>query len=115
MLCSKGCKKFKGGIGYSAAKAIGEKLEGKIQKPIRSVCIGGAKFPLGRYLTKVVNESAGISDEQMWEDFSEYQEDLFDMFMANGENFDTNLRDSVEGKVRRKEKLNHLFGRKETL
>lgn len=70
-----------GGIGYGAVKVIAEKLKKnpylKLNGVLKQFNIGKRGLPLGRYLTKKLNEELGADEAVINRDLWDYQEDLF--------------------------------------
>ncbi len=115
MRASKGSKYQNGGLGYEAIMQMGERNKGKTKEVIRAIRIGKTMYPLGRYLTKKLNEALGHDERRIEEEFKKYQETLFDDHMVIGKNYYLDFKDSMQGKVIRKEKLDKIFKQRRVL
>lgn len=100
MRVSKGSKKEPGGLGYNAIVQIAKKIKKKDTGIINSVYIGKRKYPIGRYLTRKLNELRGFDEDKLQESFEIYQEELLNCNLVDGEIFIDNIKNEMESKVK---------------
>lgn len=75
------CEKYKGGIGYGAAKWMAFKLnqnEFFDKRIIQNVTYGTKERPLGRYLSRVIADEIGISEEEWRKQADCFYDDLLE-------------------------------------
>lgn len=106
--------KQEGGLGIGAIKKMADKIleqEHFDIRKINAINYGSKTVPLGRYLTKKMAESLGISEREQLADFWRYQEEVFENYMVNGTKWYEELQKQDESKRKSMEVRSKLFGK----
>lgn len=106
----------KPGLGADAVDLIARKLEGYPDVGlVRQLRHGPTMWPLGRYLTHRLAERMGIDSEERLREYREYQSDLLDAHLEDGQILLDNVLKAYEGKRSRKSALHKIWNQRRRL
>ncbi len=106
-----------GGLGAEAAKMIGQKLETEEKNlaVVRELRHGKKMMPLGKYLQDLVAKAMKCDDNKKGCEFWDYQQEMFENHMTDGEIFIDNVQEESRVKRRRQEKKTQIYKQKRSL
>lgn len=124
-----GCKELEGlnpefslkskGLGKNAVFKIAKKLKGerwfKPDRVYRELSVTGKKYPLGRYLTRVLSEALEIPQSVIYKELYDYQEEIFEKNFDGEKSYYCNLVEEKEQERKIQEKRRKIYGCKKTI
>jgi hypothetical protein len=115
MTCSRGKD---AAIGLKAVKLIGSNIKKEPYHDkmiLRELSLGKQKFPLGRYLTKELNKSAGATEVDFTIDLWNRQEQLFQDHMYNQDDFYESILKEKEDIRKRQKRMHRMFRKRKKI